>query len=77
MALQSVLSGWCFTAWWLLCGLLALASVILAALEAVTTWRGLRAGQIRCLRAQREEIERSAPLDPRKQNPPSSRPLDD
>ena len=60
MVLQSLLTGWIFTAWWLLCGVLALGSVALASLEVIASWRGFRADQRRCVRDQREVIESEA-----------------
>lgn len=57
MVLQPYLTGWRFTAWWLLCAGLASLSVVLASMEVLAAWRGLRAGQRRCQRDQSEELE--------------------
>ena len=77
MVLQPFLTGWIFAAWWLLCAVLALLSVVLASIEAIASWRGFRANQRRCLRDQREEIDKAAPGRTKEADLGSRRPADD
>ena len=60
MVLQPFLTGWRFIAWWLLCAGLALLSVVLASMEVLAAWRGLRADQRRCQRDQSEVFDRES-----------------
>jgi len=67
MVLQSVLSGWWFDAWWILCGTLAFTSVSLATLEVAASWRWMREDQRRCIERQEAEIARQE--NPRASDP--------
>ena len=69
MVLQPVLTGWIFTLWWSLCAMLALSSVILASIEVIASWRGMRAAQRRCRRDQRQEFDESAPETTKEADP--------
>jgi hypothetical protein len=60
LALQPLLGGWIFSAWWLVCGILACVAVILASIDLVSAWRGFQAARRRGLAGPREEIEKAA-----------------
>ena len=60
MVLNSILAGWLFIAWWSLCAALALFSVVLAFVEVIHSWRGLRDEQRRCQSDQRRHLDQEA-----------------